>query len=98
MSKKKVQNKKGTYLLYGFMLGMVIIILALALAPAMSQFTGDAMNVSVGDDIGLNCSYDNISNFDKATCIATDMTLFYFIGFLICLGGAVVTAKFIFGD
>ena len=93
-----MNNKRGSYVIYGLMVGLVIIILALALAPAISQFTTSAMNVTDGDDVGLNCSYDNISNFDKATCVATDLTLFYFIAFLIFLAGAVVTAKFAFGE
>ena len=92
------RSKKGSYIVYGLMLGLVIMILALALAPAISQFTTAAMNVSSGDTVGLNCSYDNISNFDKATCVATDLTLFYFIAFLVFLAGAVVTAKFVMGD
>lgn len=91
-------NKRGSFVVYGLMVGLVLIILALALAPAISQFTTAAMNISHGDTVGLNCSYDNISNFDKAACVATDLTLFYFIAFLIFLAGAVVTAKFVFGD
>jgi hypothetical protein len=90
-------NDKGSYVIYTFMVGMVVLLLALALAPAISDFTQDAMNVTDGDDIGLNCSYTaNISNFDRAACIAVDLSLFYFIGFLICLAGAIVTAKFAF--
>jgi hypothetical protein len=91
-------NSKGSFIIYGLMVGLILIILALALAPAISQFTTSAMNVSSGDDIGLNCSYtENISNFDRAACVAVDLTLFYFIAFLVFLAGAVVTAKFIMG-
>jgi len=91
-------NNKGSFVIYGLMIGLVIIILALALAPAVSQFTGNAMNVSNGDDVGLNCSYTgNISNFVRAACVVTDLSLFYFISFLIFLAGAVVTARFVFG-
>ena len=79
------------------MLGLIIIVLALALAPAVSQFTTSAMNASSGDVIGLDCDNVSIDNFMKATCVATDMTLFYFIGILIAIAGAVVTAKFFFG-
>jgi len=92
-------DKRGSYVIYGLMVGLVVLILALALAPAISQFTSDAMNVTDGDDVGLNCSYtENISAFDRATCIATDLTLFYFISFLIFLAGAIVTAKFVMGE
>jgi len=93
-----MNNKRGIVVLYGIMLGMVIVILALALAPAVSVFTDNARAVTVGDTLGMNCVYtNNISTFVRAACIATDMTLFYFVSFLILLGGAVVTAKMVFG-
>ena len=91
-----LSDKRGSFVIYGLMVGLVIMILALALAPAISQFTGSAMNVTDGDKVGLNCSYTgNISNYDRAACVATDLTLFYFISFLVFLAGAVVTAKFV---
>ena len=90
-------NKKGSVVLYGLMVGLVVIILALALAPAILESTTAARAVSVGDTVGMNCSYTtNISHFQRAACIATDMSLFYFIGFLLFLAGAVVTAKLVF--
>jgi len=89
-------EKKGSVLIYGIMLGLIIIILALALAPAVSQFTTTAMNESSDNQIGLNCSSDTISNFDKAACVAVDLNLFYFIAGLIFIAGAVITAKIVF--
>lgn len=89
-------NEKGSITIYGIMLALVIIILALALAPAVSYFTGDAMNATSGDDYGLDCNNATISNFNKATCTATDLTLFYFIGGLILIGGAILGARIIF--
>jgi len=89
-------EKKGSVLIYGIMLGLVIIILALALAPTVSQFTTTAMNESSDNQIGLNCSSDTISNFDKAACVVVDLNLFYFIAGLIFIAGAVITAKIVF--
>lgn len=89
-------NKRGQVLFYGFMLALVIIILALALAPSVAQFTNSARNASTNDTIGLDCSNESISNFDKATCVTTDLTLFYFIGSLIIIGGIIFGAKIIF--
>ena len=89
-------NKKGQTVFYGIMLGLVIIITALALAPAVSEFTGNARNATVGDTLGMDCSNASISNFQKAACYTTDLTLFYFIGSLILIGGAVITARIIF--
>jgi len=89
-------NKKGQAWAYGFMLGIIIFVLALALAPAVAESTNAARNDSVDGYTGMNCSSPR-DNFVKATCIATDISLLYFIGILIFIAGAVVTAKFFFG-
>lgn len=82
-------NNKGSVLFYGLMLGLTIIILGMALAPAVLESTNSTMS-------NIDCSNSSISNFDKATCIATDITLPYFIGTLVLIGGAVITARIIF--
>ena len=81
-------NKSGSILIYSLMVGLTIIILALALAPSVQTFTSDAMNSS-----NLDCSNDSISNFYKATCVAVDMGGFYFIGALILIGGSSVAIR-----
>lgn len=86
--------KKGSILIYSMMLGLLVIILALALAPSVRDFTSLAMN----ETTGLNCSSGDISNFDKATCVVVDLNLFYFIGALIFIGGAIVTARILFQE
>jgi len=93
-----MKNKRGMGMwAYGMMLGLVIIILALALAPVGQEFVNNAMNASTSDMIGLDCSNASISNFDKGTCVITDFSVAYFFGGLIFIGGAVVAAKFFFG-
>ena len=89
-------DKNGSILIYGIMLSITVIILALALAPAVSEFTNGARNASTTDTIGLDCSNTSISNYDKAACTATDLTLVWFIGSLILIGGGIITAKIIF--
>lgn len=89
-------NTKGQTQIYAFMLGLLIVILALALAPSVTQFTNNARNSTSGDTLGLDCSNSSISNFDKATCIATDLNGLYFVGILIMIGGVVVLSKIIF--
>jgi hypothetical protein len=88
-------NKSASVLFYGFMLGICIFVLALALAPSIAEFTNGAMN-ETGEFGGLDCENTD-SNFIKATCLVTDLSLFYFVGSLIFIGGVVVTARFFFG-
>lgn len=47
------------------------------------------------ETFGLDCDNASISNFDKAACIAIDLTPFYVVGFIILIAGAVITARFI---
>lgn len=89
-------NNKGQVVIFGLMLGIVIIIVALALAPAVSEATNSARNVTVGDTVGMDCSNSSISDFQKAGCVATDISLFWFIAALIFIGGAVITARILF--
>lgn len=90
-------NKKGQIWGYSLMLGIVIFILALALAPAGNKVVQDAMNSSTQDFIGLDCDNASISNFDKGTCVITDFSQAYFFGGLILLGISVIGARLAFG-
>lgn len=89
-------NTNGQVIIYGFMLMIVIIILALALAPAINQSTNIARNATLNDTIGMDCSNNSISDFQKAACVTTDLSGFYFIGILIFIGGSILVAKIIF--
>jgi hypothetical protein len=92
-----MKSKNGQVAIYSICLGLVIILLGLYLAPAVSESITSAMNNSVGDTIGLDCDNVSISNFDKATCTVSDLTIFWFIGGVIFIGGAVVGSRIIFG-
>lgn len=86
-----ISNNKGQALFYSFMLGVVIIILALALAGPVKSFVDTARNSD-----NLDCDNAGISNFDRAACVVADLTLFHFIGGLIFIGGAALAARIIF--
>lgn len=88
-------NRKASISIYGFMLALTILVVALALAPAITTFTGDARNTTQFGNQALDCSNTSISNFNKAACVATDMGGFYFIASLIFIAGGVITARFI---
>ena len=85
-------NKSGQVIIYAFMVALVVIILALSLAPSVKVFTDDARN----ETTGMNCTSPDLSNYDKAACVTTDMTIFYFIGGLIFIAGIIITAKIVF--
>lgn len=91
-------NKKGQtgVWAYSMMLGITIIILAMALAPVGRDFVASTMNETVGDLAGLDCNNSSISNFDKGACVVTDFSVFYFFGGVIFLGGLVITSRIIF--
>ena len=90
-------NNQGQIVFYTFMVGVVIIVLALAFAPVLKTHIDDVRGNSTlsytNKTIGLDCSNSAISNFDKATCVVTDLSLFQFIVGLLVLAGAVITAR-----
>ena len=90
-------NCRGQMIFYGLMIGITVIILALALAPAVKDFTDSAQNETTNiGGVGLNCTNPDITIYDKGACQITDMTLPYFIGAMIFIGGIAITAKYIF--
>jgi predicted metal-binding membrane protein len=92
-----VLSNRGQVMLYGFMMALVIVILALAFAYPIWQSTTDARSDTTSSGgLGLNCSSTTLSGYDKAACITTDMTTFYFVGILVFIGGAVLIAKLVF--
>lgn len=90
-------NKQGQLVLFGLMLSLTIIILAVALATPIRDFTIISMNQTDGDTIGLDCDNVSISDFDKGTCVIVDSFNWFFVGTLVALGGAVIGAKILFG-
>ena len=90
-------NKSGQTVFYTFMLAVVIVILALAFAPTLKSFTDSARAPSSDTAIGLDCSNATISNFNKANCMVTDLTLPYFIIGLVAIAGIVIGARAVLG-
>ena len=93
-------NKQGSVVIYGMMLAITIIVLVLALAPVVSDAIQSARNETDLTDpnspvVGMNCS-TTTNNFVKAGCLAADISIFYWVGGLLFLAGAVVTAKIYF--
>lgn len=91
-------NRKGQAIFYTLMLGVVIIILALAFAPAILEFSTSARAPDSDTAVGLDCANTTISDFDKASCILTDLSTPFFIGFMIALVGIIIGGRIIFGS
>ena len=90
-------NNKAQVFFYSLMLGILIIIVALALAGPTKDIVDSARNETTDEgQLGLNCTSTTISNFDKGACIVSDLTIFHFIAGLIFIAGAVITAKLMF--
>lgn len=83
-----VMNNRGFVFFYTLMVGMCIIILGLAFAPAISQVVNDAMT-------NLTCSTPS-NDFDQATCWFLDTTKMLVAGGIILIGIAVIGAKVVF--
>lgn len=90
---KILLNRRGQVFFVTLMLFVTIIILGLALAPSLKIFSDTARNSTTSTNLGLDCSNTSISNNDKANCVATDLMMPYFIGFIIFMGGALLGAK-----
>lgn len=85
-------NNKGQVMFYAFMIGLVIIVLALALAPVVKEQVDTTRNTD-----NLNCTNPDINNYDKAACYVADLTIFHFVGGLIFIAGMVIGAKIFLG-
>jgi hypothetical protein len=77
-------NSKGQVLFLKFMIGLAIIIVILALAPVLKETNELSM-----DSDNLDCDNDSISDFDKTTCVSTDLSLFLYVGVIVFSGIAV---------
>lgn len=91
-----VLNKNGQVFFYSLMLGILIIVIALALAGPVKDTVDSARNLTTDEgQTGLDCTNSSISNFDRATCVVADLTIFHFIGGLIFIAGAVIIARLV---
>ena len=86
-------NNRGQMVFYLMMLAVIVIILAIALANPLKEFVNDARAPSSDTAVGLDCNNSTISDFQKAQCTLTDLSLPYFIIGLVGLAGIIIGAK-----
>ena len=92
-----LKQRKGQTIFYTLMLGIVIVVLALAMTPVVQEFVTDARAPSDDVGVGLDCANTTITNFNKAQCIMTDFgTPYFFLG-LLGIAAAVIGARLIIG-
>jgi hypothetical protein len=84
-----VMNNKGQAVFVALMIGIVVIVLVLAFAFPVKEATTNAR-------ADMNCSDTTISNFDKAGCLASDLTLFYIIAGGLAIAGIVIGSRIAF--
>lgn len=90
-------NKKGQLAVYTLMLAVVVFVLAVALSSPVKQFTDNARAPSNETQVGLDCNNSTISDFQKAQCVITDISLPYFVIGMLAIAGMIVGAKVFFG-
>ena len=91
-------NNKGQVMIYTTMLAIIVVILALNLAPVIKDFNDIARNETTDSSIGLNCTSTLISDYDKAACTGLDMGLSLFFLSLLAIAGLIIGAKVIYGS
>lgn len=91
-------NNRGQMVFYLLMLAIVVLIIAIALANPLKEFVTDAQSPSSDTHVGLDCNNSSISDFQKAQCTLTDLSLPYFTIGLIGLAGVIIGAKLFFGE
>lgn len=68
------------------MLGIVVLILALAFAPGLKQAVEVTMNTE-----NFDCGNSSISSFDKVSCTAIDLFTFEYVASLIFIALSIIT-------
>tara|TARA_R100001530_G_scaffold127905_1_gene97345 strand:+ start:82 stop:342 length:261 start_codon:yes stop_codon:yes gene_type:complete len=85
-------NNRGQVIFFGFMLGLVIILLGMSLAPGIKQSVDNSRAVN-----NMDCTNSSISYSQRAACVATDTMNFYFVGGIILIGGLVIGSRILIG-
>lgn len=91
-------NNRGqlTTFFVTLMIGLVVIIIAMAFAPLLQQMITGAAQNSTSTTLGLNCT-SPVDSYRQGTCMISDISLPAFIGALIFAGGAIIGARLLVG-
>ena len=70
-----MRSKKGQLIFLGFMIGIVVFIIAVMFLPVIKDLASDVRSPSK-----LDCGNTTISTGTKMTCIVVDISPFYLFG------------------
>lgn len=88
---------KSAQAFYFMMIGICVIILALAFAPVLKASVDDARGNQTSTHEGLSC--DSITNdWQRGICFGSDIILPYFTFGLIGIAIAIIGAKIVVGS
>lgn len=93
-----VLKKRGQVLFYTFMMGILIIVLAMAIAPTLNTVVQDARGNTTDTNLGMDCQNESITDYQKSQCILVDLVTPYFFFGLIGIALLVIGAKVILGE
>lgn len=83
-----LNDKRGLVAIYLFMIGIVFFFLGMALAPALTETSGEVQT-------DLDCTNSSISNQNKAICYQVDSMPPLFVGILFGFAGMILGRIFI---
>ena len=92
-----VLNNKGQVIFYTFMIMALIFVIALALVPVVKNFVDDARAPTSETAVGLDCSNNSISDYQKGQCMITDLATPYWFFGLLSIAALIVGAKVVLG-
>jgi len=79
-------NVKGQMSLYSLMIGILLIVFGIAVAPAVKDFTAVYRGNSTSETVALDCNNSSISDYNKGACVITDFNQAYIILGIIGIG------------
>lgn len=88
-----LKNKRGQAIFYTLMLFAVIVVLAMALVPVVRNTVDGARNSTSDTAVGLDCTNESISDYQKGQCMLTDLATPYFFFGLLGIAALVIGAK-----
>lgn len=86
-------NNRGQVIFYTLMISICVVVIALGIIPVVKSFVDDARSPTSDTAVGLDCSNESISDYQKSQCVMVDMTTPYFFLGLIGIALLIIGAR-----